>query len=277
MTISIPELFDQIDNVPKIPEIVRQLITQLNDPNVDFSAIANNIEKEQVIALKVLRLVNSAHYGLPRKVGSIKQALVILGVQEIKQLVITTGFISATPEIPGLNIDDFWIDNFRTACYVKWLADHTQQDNSDMIFTAGLINSFSLILLHLGVPDIAKTIAIDVKRGRPRRESELHHLGFTNQAVCAELGRQWQFAPELIDTILKSASPLSFDEVSIPACIVEVARFISEATYSEATQEELLADFPHKEWQLIGLKNQDIEEKMATLMALDTGIDGLLD
>jgi len=78
MKSEITQLFDQIDNVPQVPEVVRILLSQVNDPNIDFIAIAKNVEKEQVISLKVLRLANSAFYGLTREVGSINQALVIL-------------------------------------------------------------------------------------------------------------------------------------------------------------------------------------------------------
>jgi len=277
MSITIPQLFSQIDKVPKVPEIVRTLISQVNDPNIDFSAVADNVEKEQVISMKVLHLVNSAHYSLPKKVGSIKQALVILGMNELKKLVITSGFINSTSNVPGINLDDFWIDNFRTASYAKWLAEHSKQEHSDMIFTAGLINSFGIILIHLGVPEIAKKIATDIKLGQERIDVEQKYLGFINQKACAELCRQWQFADDLIDTILKSSSPLSFDDISLPACIVSIAKYISESSYSERTQEEILAKFPHKEWQLIGLRNSDIESKIAMMMDLDTGIDGLLD
>ena len=61
------QFFDQIHNVPRVPEIVRTLITQFDDPRANFDDIAKNVEKEQIIALKVLRLVNSAHFGLSKK------------------------------------------------------------------------------------------------------------------------------------------------------------------------------------------------------------------
>ncbi len=67
MKLQIEQLFKQIHKVPQVPEVVRTLITQLNDPNTNVNDIAKNVEKEQVISLKVLKLVNSAHFGLPKK------------------------------------------------------------------------------------------------------------------------------------------------------------------------------------------------------------------
>lgn len=277
MPIEIEQLFDQIDNIPKVPEVVKTLISQVNSDHADFATIASNVEKEQIISMQVLRLVNSAYYSLPRKIGSIQQALILIGMNELKKLIITSGIIQSVDKVPGINLDDFWIDNFRTACYGEWLAKYCMKENSDMIFTAGLISSLGKILIHLGAPDAAKQIAEKVKAGYPLVDTERQFLGFTHQEACAELCRQWQFSGDLIDTVIKSAAPLSFKDISRPACIVNIAKYISESSYSEKTQDEILIDFPHKEWLELGLSNSEIEDKMLTLYALDTSIDGILD
>ncbi len=277
MSINMNQLFDQIDNVPKVPEVVRTLLKQVNNPNIDFAPIAENVEKEQAISIKVLRLVNSAHYGLPRRVGSIKQALVILGMDELKKLIIMSGFVSAISDVPGLNIDDFWLDNYRTATYAQWIAEQSQLNDTDLIFTAGLINNLGTVLIHLGVPDIAQKIDLDIRRGASRIAAEHHYLDFTSQQVTAELCSQWQFSVELIETIVNSTEPLSFDDISLSGCAISVARYISQSTYSEKSKGEILDEFPVDEWQKLGLDSKDIEANIALMLELDTGIDGLLD
>jgi len=277
MKLAIQSLFNQIDNIPQIPEIVRILITQANDPNIDFKAIAINVEKEQVISIKVLRLVNSAHYGLSSKIGSIQHALVFLGMTELKKLIVVSGLVSSINEIPGINLDDFWIDNFRTATYAKWLAEHINLDDSEMIFTAGLISSLGKILIYLDDLTTAKKINSEVRSGILRPDSERNHLGFTLQEVSAELCRFWRFPDELTETISKSGEPLDFDNVSLAACAVYISRYISESSYSNKDQQTILAEFPHKEWQQLGLKKEDIADKMTCLLALDTGLEGVLD
>lgn len=259
MKLEIQSLFNQINNIPQIPEIIRILITQSNDPNIDFKLIAINVEKEQAISVKVLRLVNSAHYGLPTKISSIQQSLAFLGMNELKKLIVVSGLVSSITEIPGINLDDFWLDNFRTATYAKWLAEHTKLSNCEMIFTAGLISSLGNILIHLDDATTAKKINSEVRSGIHRSDSERKHLGFTQQDVCAELCRIWQFPEELIDTITKAGEPLNFDEISLAANAVYIARYISESNYSDKDQQTILAEFPYKEWQQLGLKDEDIE------------------
>lgn len=277
MKLEIHQLFDQIDNVPQVPEVIRTLLSQVNDPNIDFIAIAENVEKEQVISMKILRLANSAFYGIPREVGSIHQALVILGMNELKKLVIVSGLVSTIPQIPNFNIEDFWLDNFRTATYAQWIANQAGIDDSDMIFTAGLINSLGNILIHLADEDASEEIEILVEEGSPRPAAEREYLGFTNQEACAELCKLWFFSDELTDTVAKSGEPLTFEQTSLAACAIFIARYISQSNYSEQSRDEKLTNFPREEWLKIGLKEEDIAENMAVILALETGLDGLLD
>lgn len=277
MNLEIQRLFDQIDRVPKVPEVVRLLLEQVNDPTINFRQIAENVEKEQVISVKVLRLVNSAVYGLSRKIGSIQQALVIIGMDELKKLVIVSGMVSSIDEIPGISLDDFWLDNFRTATYAEWLANHTKLPDSQMIFTAGLISSLGRILIHLDDLTTARAINKKVREGHTRPKSEREELGFTSQEICAELCKLWQFSDELTDTVAKSGEPLHFDEISLAACAVFVARYISEANYIDKDKQVILDEFPRKAWLKLGLAEEDIAEKMAEMLALETGLEGLLD
>ncbi|NOQ94276.1 MAG: HDOD domain-containing protein [Methylophaga sp.] len=277
MKSEITQLFDQIDNVPQVPEVVRTLLSQVNDPNIDFINIAKNVEKEQIISMKVLHLANSAYYGLPRKIGSINQALVILGMTELKKLIIASGLISTIPEIPNFNLEDFWINNFRTATYAKWIADKAKLQDSDMVFTAGLINGLGNILIHLGNAAAADEISYLIEEGMSRLQAEQQELGFSNQEACAELCRLWLFSTDLTTTVEQSGEPLNFDTISLPSCAVSIARYISESNYSEQTTTEKLTDFPHKEWAKLNLKEEGIEESMTEILTLETGLEGLLD
>jgi HD-like signal output (HDOD) protein len=277
MKLKIEQLFKQIHKVPQVPEVVRTLITQLNDPNTNFNDIAKNVEKEQVISLKVLKLVNSAHFGLPKKIGSIDEAVIMLGLTKLKTLVIASGIVSSIPAIPNFNIKEFWSDSFRTATYSKWLADEIKLDNSDIAYTAGLINGLGTILLYLSDAKTASKIDQQVEAGKNRPDLERKYLGFTSQEVCAELCRRWYFSEELINTVSQSEKPLSFNKIKLPACIVCVAKYINEATKSEMDDEEILINFPSKEWQQLGLEINDITKVLPTIIALESGLDGLLD
>ena len=163
MIVNMHTLFEQSDNVPQIPEVVRTLIAQLENNKTDFVEITDKIAKEQSISLKILHLVNTDYYGLPSKISSINQALVILGMVELKQLVIVSGFLNSLHSIPNIDLHDFCLNNFRTAIYAKELSKHCSLKKNEIIFTAGLINRLGEILIYLGAPDLAKQIDLAIK------------------------------------------------------------------------------------------------------------------
>lgn len=277
MKLELSQLFDEIDNVPQVPEIVKKLLSQVNDPNVDLASIAEEIEKDPIISMKILRVVNSSYFALPRKIGSLNRALVILGVKELKKLILASGLITSIPNLSGINIEDFWLDNFRTATYAKWISEKAGLKSDDMIFTAGLINSLGNILIHLADADAAEDIQLLIDGGFSRPEAEQQYLGFTNQEACAALCRLWNFSEDLSDTVAKSSDPFSFEQISLPACVVFIARYISELNHTELSHTEKLANFPNEEWVKVGLKKQDIEESIVTILNLETGLEGILD
>lgn len=277
MSTSMPQLFDKIHKVPQIPEVVKTLITQLNDPNAVFMDIANNVEKEQIIALKILRLVNSAHFGLSRKISSIKDATTILGMNQLKTLVIASGLVSAMPTVENFDIKQFWNDSFRSAAFAKWFAEQAHE-TVDETYTAGLLCSLGCMLIHIGMPSEANEIDQHFKAGNHARiELEINRLGFTSQMVCAELCRRWKLPAVLIEAIEQSDHPLAVDVPSKIACCVFLARYVSESLSQGKNEAEILAAFPLREAAEIGLSEAWIGEKLSTLLAIESNLKGLAD
>jgi HD-like signal output (HDOD) protein len=271
------QLFDRIHKIPQIPEIVREIVNQLNDPNALILDIAKNVEKEQLISLRILRLVNSAHFGLSRKVGSINEATAMLGMNQLKTLVIASGIVSAMPAIDNFDIKQFWKNSFRTAAYAKWFAEQAKLE-VDIAYAAGLFSSLGIVLIHMGLPSEANEIDQHVKAGSTSRaEIEINRLGYTSQAVCAELCRRWKFADELIDTIEQADEPMAGERRSKLACTVFLARFIGDSMTQEKTEEDIAAGFPFAVAAKIGLAEPFIKSKLAEILAIQSNLDGLLE
>lgn len=276
MPTSINLLFDQIHKIPQIPEVVRTVINQLNNPHAEMLDIAKNVEKEQVLVLKILRLVNSAHFGLSRKISSIDEAITMLGLNQLKTLVIASGLISVVPQLEHFDVKQSWRNSFRTASRAKWLAAQSGQA-ADIAYTAGLISNLGNILIHIGSPREANEIDQHVKAGSSRLETEKKRLGFTSQAVCAELCRRWKFADELIETIEQSADPMTAGTPNKLSCAVFLAHFISDCQDRGLDESQILARLPTEVSEQLGLSAQLLNEKMPQILAEKSELDGLLD
>jgi len=274
MATTINELFDNIHDLPQIPDVVRELVSQLNDPDIDMSAIAKNVEQEPTISLKILRLVNSAHYGLSRKVASINEALAFLGMDELKTLVIASGIVSSVPKINGVDLDAFWQTAFLKATYAKWLANEIELDGN-IAFTAAILSNIGTLLIHLGDANAGLEIDQHLKSGATiRYDYEQRRLGFTSADVSAELSRRWKFSEELIQAVSDSANPLAVDAPSALACTVHIAEYLSHSK-SKLTDEEIVENLPVSVGEKINLTKAVLEEKSTALLAMESSLASL--
>ena len=269
------DLFDQIHKLPQIAEVIRVIINQLSDPNAAMQDVAKNVEKEQVVALKILRLVNSAHFGLSRKISSIEEATSLLGANQLKTLVIASGIVSAIPNIPNFDIKQFWNNSFRSATVAKWFAEQASL-SGDIAYTAGLISNLGNLLIHMGAQREANEIDQHVKSGSSRIEIERRRLGYTSLEVTAELCRRWKFADELIETIEHCGEPL-LEQASSLSAAVYLGRYISLCHDQNKSYDEIAEDFPLSVANKLGLTTEFIVEKLTEVLAIESNLVSLAD
>ena len=98
--------------MPNIPKVVQELIQSFGDENVDSGEVAAKLSKDQAMTAKVLRMANSSKYGGHRTVGSVNDAVVLLGFNALRTMVLASGLTSAFPTPEGFNIKEFWVKSF---------------------------------------------------------------------------------------------------------------------------------------------------------------------
>ena len=125
---NLQNLIDNAQKLPNIPKVVQELIESFGDENVSNDAIAKKISADQVLTIKVLRAANSAHYGGNRKVGSVNDAVFLLGFNAVRTLVLASGLTGAFKAPEGFDIKKFWHDSFAVAAICKWIARYSHDD-----------------------------------------------------------------------------------------------------------------------------------------------------
>ena len=193
----------------------------------------------------------------------------------LKTLVVASGIVSSVSKIENFDINQFWIESFSTATYAKWLANESQC-NTDIAFTAGLLSGLGTILIHLGLEKESLEIDQQVGEGHPRAFVEKMRLGYTSQDVSAELCKLWKFSDDLIIPVTQCNEPLLAEPVSKIACTVFVARLISFYKIKQLTEDEILVLIPSEIVEQLALPEDFFKEKLAELLALESGLEGLL-
>lgn len=198
-TITKDEILAKLHQLPAIPAVVQEVIASLRDANLDSATLAHKIAQDQGLSAKTLRVANSAFYGLPRNVGSIQDAVVVIGLNGIRSLALSAGFVHAFPPAPGGPFDRhvYWMRSFRVAGYAKALAQCLRQ-GQQMAHTAGMFYEVGQLVLGVCIPEqFANILRQQEASGLDLIEIEQAELGFDHALIGAEIARRWNFPPEI--------------------------------------------------------------------------------
>ncbi|MGL5665563.1 MAG: HDOD domain-containing protein, partial [Shewanella sp.] len=115
-------LLSRVDDLPRLPKAISELLEVVNDDNATVKNIATKVSHDPLISAKVLRLANCAHYGHSREVGSIDEAVVRLGMQTLRTLVLASAVMGSVPKCQRVDLAQFWGQTFEIALYCQEMA-----------------------------------------------------------------------------------------------------------------------------------------------------------
>ncbi|MFZ4479995.1 MAG: HDOD domain-containing protein [Rhodoferax sp.] len=237
-------LLDQPNKLPMVPKVTQQLIESFGSEDVSADTIAHQLAADPVLSAKLLRLANSAYFNFSRAIGTVDEALLMLGFVMVRNLVLGHGMVAAFRNTPGMNLKQFWRYNLYTACASRWLAG-AAGFNTDLVFTLGLMHGIGQLQMHAGMPAIMAPLDKQInvlQAGRAELEKKV--LGFHYGEVSAELARIWKFPLPLILALRDIPQPLASEEFSEPAAWVHLGAWRARAEVLEMTDQEVKDSYP---------------------------------
>ncbi len=190
-------LFDNPTALPTIPKVVQELIHSFSRDDVSVDEIARRLSADPVLSAKTLRLANSAYFHVSRRIGTVDDALRMLGFVMVRNLVVGCGMAGAFKAVPGMDLPQFWRHSLDTACAARWLAQ-AGGHNADLAFTVGLVHGLGQLLLHVALPAEMKPLDRQCHPLAGERAAlERQSLGYHHGAVSAALAEHWKFPPEV--------------------------------------------------------------------------------
>ncbi len=267
-------LIDNAQKLPNIPKVVQELIESFGDENINNDAIAKKIAADQVLTAKVLRAANSAHYGGNRKVGSVSDAVFILGFNAVRTLVLASGITGAFKAPDGFDLPAFWHNSFAVAATCKWLAK-LSKDDPETAFTCGMIHNIGELLIHILLPEECKEIQKVVDRGARNSEIEKNVLGFNFPEAGAELANRWKFPEAIVAGIRDQLDPLGAKQFSRLAALICIAEYVVHS-HEKGNDTNLLAHFPNDLATKLGINMVKLTEKIDETKDLMGGFDELI-
>ncbi|MBA3057672.1 MAG: HDOD domain-containing protein [Gammaproteobacteria bacterium] len=210
-----------VDGMPAFPKSVQKILELTRDVNCSPKDLVQVIDKDPVVTVKVLRVVNSAYYSLPKQITSINHAVVYLGFNTIKNLALSIAAIGMLPASNAAGFDgaQYLIHSLSTAAIAKQLALRVDDADPMDCFIAGLLHDFGKVVFAQFMP-VEFRKALETSQWN---ESSLHLalrelIGADHAVVGAMLVEKWRFPADLVETIRCQYGPEVKDTPMI-ACV----------------------------------------------------------
>ncbi|MGC8738682.1 MAG: HDOD domain-containing protein [Candidatus Hydrogenedens sp.] len=189
------------EDLPTLPVVMTKLIDAINDENSSAEDLTKIMENDPAISARVLKLANSAFYGLRFKVDNLKRAIVVLGFETVRMLALSTTILDLFTTKKQLAIDpkDFWLHSLGAGKSAQILATKIKTDIvPETLFSAGLLHDIGKYCLALALKEEYKTV---VKKGKdnqvPLYKEEKENLSLTYYDVNSWLAQKWNL-PETL-------------------------------------------------------------------------------
>lgn len=196
-------LIEKCPDLATLPSVYHKLNEAINSPSCTTGIISRIISQDPALTLKVLKMVNSAFYGFPHEIEDIPQAIVIIGMQQLNDLVLTHSIINLfnNQNSAPFSLEDFW--KFSLACGIeaKILASQSKGSYSERIFVGGLLHNIGKLLMAIAEPDnYTKCHKLSLQESTSMTEAETKIFGFNHIAVNTALMNAWNI-PQAINEI----------------------------------------------------------------------------
>lgn len=272
------ELLSSKLTIPTLPEVVLKVQELIEDPDVGTREIGELVAEDAPLAAKVLRVANSAYYGLPGRCISAEHACTVLGVQALRNIITQVAVMQAFSHLYSesvFDIQEIWDHSILTAKLSSFLAERVQhhtQLNPAEFYICGLLHDIGKIVL-LDALDASYVPVLEEARmdDTDLIELEQREFGFDHATVGAYVSHQWGL-PEVVRRSVEFHHGLLEEvEKNAAAAIVYASNFVVNEAPRKA-REEILAFLEGPAVRALGLSEEDARAVLD--FALNAGPDG---
>ncbi|MBU0481372.1 MAG: HDOD domain-containing protein [Proteobacteria bacterium] len=271
----------EIKNLPTLPGIVAKLSKMAEDPDTSTEQMGKVISKDHILAAKLLKLVNSAFYGFPQRISSLDSAIILLGFNVIKSLIISASIFEFMEE----QDIELWEHSLGCAVVCSVLAKRLGIKDPEEISTAGLIHDIGKVAIKMELPDEYERIGNMVTaQGISRFEGERELLGLDHAEAGGWLARSWNLPQKLVEPISTHHDPRTAKDEQTASAIVHVGDIIIRGMGYGHAGDIWVPPLQQRAWRLLELTPQDldlvideVEEKLWDVKGFSLEIQGSLE
>ncbi len=232
-------LEQSLKELPPLPTAVAKVLDETNRQEPDMHKIDEIISGDQALASKVLRIVNSAYYGLSRQVTSVGQAVLILGIQQVRTITLSVGSIAAFSSkgpVDSEGMRRFWQHSFATAAACTALCSklNVERKLADEISTIGILHDVGRMFFYCNFKPTYQKLVLKANQNCTSYETEeKQFLGETHAGIGAIVADKWELPEKIVTGIRLHEGPFDEGEISQVIAILAVADWMNKHYYYE--------------------------------------------
>ena len=234
MSISdLEKIIARIDDLPTLPRTVLKITELVNDPKSSAKDIARIITDDQVLTARLLKLVNSSFYGFPQRISTVNTAIVLLGFDAIRSLLLTTSvfdLFAGRSKKSRQDQEKFWDHSLGCAVGAKVIGSYLRHDKIEELFVAGLLHDIGKIVEMLYLPtEFARVMAAANQQNILMQTAEEKVLGYDHAEIGKLLAVKWNLPTKLEQIIANHHQPAAAGSFTMEAAIVHLADILCRA------------------------------------------------
>ncbi len=257
------DLVSGVVRLVSLPEVCIRINEMLEDPRISAVDIGKVISQDTGLTARLLKIVNSAFYGFPARIETVSRAVTVIGLRELRGLVLAASAVEAFSKIPNdvLNMVQFWRHSVYCGVVAQLLADKCHVLHSERLFVGGLLHDIGKLILCHRMPNEMREVVQRAKaEQRPAYEIEHEIFGFDHTEVGGELLKVWQMPKTLGEAVRYHHQPDQANEAIMDVCLIHIANgmtLIAEQGLDMEENQEAISPYA---WQTTNLEPSIMDE-----------------
>jgi putative nucleotidyltransferase with HDIG domain len=258
-----------VDGMPAFPKSVQKILELTRDSNATPKDLVQVINNDPVVTVKILKVVNSAYYSLPKQITSVGNAVVYMGFNTIKNLALSIAAIGMLPKdnAAGFDSQQYLLHSLATAAIAKKLALSLDDADPMDCFIAGLLHDFGKVVFAQFMPnEFKQALQTSQANGTSLHLALRESIGADHAVVGAMLVEKWRFAPALIETI-RNQHGEDLKDTDMIACVFGANQIAKKLNFGFGGN-TFVEEFSPKIAKRLGGTLDEVIEKLGDLQPL---------
>ncbi len=267
----VKKLIDKVQGLPTLPSMLNSINQMILNERTSAKEVAQIISSDPALTSKVLRVVNSSFYGFPNRITTITHAIVILGFNTIKSIVLSSTIFDVFRRgtKPGeFDRTEFWKHSIGCGAAAKVLGRRIHYPMLEELFIAGLLHDVGKIVLDQYLPEkFGEVTALVRTKDILIADAEFQVLGVTHADVGAWLFEKWNLSKGLVETVRCHHNPALAGETQRFAEIIHVADVLVRAVGFGSGGDRKIPAISDAAWRSLGLVESELDGLLAQTSA----------